>query len=188
MVFVPVATLSLVSAHVCCQTCAAGVQTTPPCSEGLRWHVFKEPMTISVATLIKLEAKLSGTNDPLQPLPYKRPLPAAPQRAHGLQRPRWPWCARASQCVGLRSSALARVVLVRTWTANSLCNSLVHRCGTWLRCVSAAQCTLSCDSDTSSPSGTMAKLTCGLLACRQQVPQAALAFDVRRRLRCGTKE
>lgn len=37
-----------------------GVQTTPPCSEGLRWHVFAEQPTISESTLKRMNDWLAA--------------------------------------------------------------------------------------------------------------------------------
>lgn len=45
-----------------------GSLTTPPCTEGVRWHVYAEPVTASADQLRRL-AELSGRNSrPVQPL------------------------------------------------------------------------------------------------------------------------
>jgi carbonic anhydrase len=45
-----------------------GSLTTPPCSEGVRWHVLVEPVELSVEQLEAFRAVHDGTNRPVQPL------------------------------------------------------------------------------------------------------------------------
>ncbi|MBA3661661.1 MAG: carbonic anhydrase family protein [Gammaproteobacteria bacterium] len=46
-----------------------GSLTTPPCSEGLQWFVFAEPITISPAQIARLRHAVGGSNArPVQPL------------------------------------------------------------------------------------------------------------------------
>lgn len=45
-----------------------GSLTTPPCSEGVLWHVLTEPVTLSPAQMDKLEVRIPNTNRPVQPL------------------------------------------------------------------------------------------------------------------------
>ena len=46
-----------------------GSLTTPPCSEGVRWYVMKQPMTISQAQLTAISEELHQHNNrPVQPL------------------------------------------------------------------------------------------------------------------------
>lgn len=44
-----------------------GSLTTPPCSEGVRWLVLKQPMTISSVQLQQLAAVMKPNNRPVQP-------------------------------------------------------------------------------------------------------------------------
>lgn len=47
----------------------SGSLTTPPCTEGVRWLVMKEPVTLSAEQLAKFQHALQHTNNrPLQPL------------------------------------------------------------------------------------------------------------------------
>ncbi|UUW17345.1 carbonic anhydrase [Serratia ureilytica] len=47
----------------------SGSLTTPPCTEGLRWLVMKEPVTLSAAQLAKFQQALEHSNNrPIQPL------------------------------------------------------------------------------------------------------------------------
>ncbi len=47
----------------------SGSLTTPPCSEGLRWLVMKQPVTLSQAQLDAFRQALKSSNNrPLQPL------------------------------------------------------------------------------------------------------------------------
>ena len=46
----------------------SGSLTTPPCSEGVRWHVVTEPIRVSEAQLAEFERLHEGSNRPLQPL------------------------------------------------------------------------------------------------------------------------
>ncbi|MGP8305816.1 carbonic anhydrase [Vibrio sp. YIC-376] len=45
-----------------------GSLTTPPCSEGVRWFVIKEPQTISAEQTEKFEKAMGENNRPVQPL------------------------------------------------------------------------------------------------------------------------
>lgn len=46
-----------------------GSLTTPPCTEGVRWLVMKQPMTLSQQQLSSFQGMLSGPNNrPVQPL------------------------------------------------------------------------------------------------------------------------
>ncbi|MCG3724322.1 carbonic anhydrase [Vibrio cincinnatiensis] len=44
-----------------------GSLTTPPCSEGVRWLVLKQPKTLSVEQASALHAMMGNNNRPLQP-------------------------------------------------------------------------------------------------------------------------
>jgi carbonic anhydrase len=46
----------------------SGSLTTPPCSEGVRWHVMQEPLTLSAQQLNALTSIYDGNNRPVQPL------------------------------------------------------------------------------------------------------------------------
>ncbi|MEI2265317.1 carbonic anhydrase [Erwinia sp. CGal63] len=47
----------------------SGSLTTPPCTEGVRWLILKQPVTLSAAQLAKFEHALKHANNrPLQPL------------------------------------------------------------------------------------------------------------------------
>jgi len=46
----------------------SGSLTTPPCSEGVRWHVMQQPLTLSAQQLAALTAIYDNTNRPVQPL------------------------------------------------------------------------------------------------------------------------
>jgi carbonic anhydrase len=39
------------------------MQTTPKCNEGLRWHLFESPFTITAATLDKMRMFVAETTD-----------------------------------------------------------------------------------------------------------------------------
>lgn len=51
----------------------AGSLTTPPCTEGVAWHVLKDPVTASKAQIDRLSHVLHGNARPIQPL-NGRPL------------------------------------------------------------------------------------------------------------------
>ncbi len=52
-----------------------GSKTTPPCDEGVAWHVMRDPLTISQAQVEALLALGGGpTNRPVQPLGSRRIL------------------------------------------------------------------------------------------------------------------
>lgn len=47
----------------------SGSLTTPPCSEGLRWFIMKQPVQISQSQLKVIQDALKGSNNrPVQPL------------------------------------------------------------------------------------------------------------------------
>jgi carbonic anhydrase len=41
------------------------VQTTPPCTEGLRWHVFTSHIPIPLSTVRNYESKFVNITDPV---------------------------------------------------------------------------------------------------------------------------
>lgn len=45
-----------------------GSLTTPPCTEGVRWHVLMEPVTLSAAQIEAIAALIPNTNRPVQAL------------------------------------------------------------------------------------------------------------------------
>jgi carbonic anhydrase len=51
-----------------------GSLTTPPCTEGVHWHVFKEPIELSAKQLARYTAVYEDNNRPLQPLNGREPL------------------------------------------------------------------------------------------------------------------
>ena len=61
-----------------------GSLTTPPCSEGVRWFVMKDPITISSGQLEMYTSIFDGsTNRPVQPLQGREILTnVAPAMAH----------------------------------------------------------------------------------------------------------
>ncbi|MCL4165309.1 UNVERIFIED_CONTAM: hypothetical protein GTU68_062488 [Idotea baltica] len=46
----------------------SGSLTTPPCSEGVRWHVVKQPLTVSDDQISKFKSILHDNNRPVLPL------------------------------------------------------------------------------------------------------------------------
>lgn len=46
----------------------AGSLTTPPCSEGVKWHVMKSPLTISKGQIAEFLSIIHENNRPIQPL------------------------------------------------------------------------------------------------------------------------
>jgi carbonic anhydrase len=46
----------------------SGSLTTPPCSEGVRWHVMQQPLTMSAQQLAALTSIYDDNNRPVQPL------------------------------------------------------------------------------------------------------------------------
>ncbi|MEF1191292.1 carbonic anhydrase family protein, partial [Vibrio parahaemolyticus] len=42
--------------------------TTPPCSEGVRWLVIKDPQSISAEQIAQFEHVMGENNRPVQPL------------------------------------------------------------------------------------------------------------------------
>jgi carbonic anhydrase len=46
----------------------SGSLTTPPCSEGVRWHVMQQPLSLSAQQLAALTAIYDDNNRPVQPL------------------------------------------------------------------------------------------------------------------------
>lgn len=51
-----------------------GSLTTPPCTEGTVWIVFKQPIEASVAQLVKMNELMGNNARPLQPLHGRLPL------------------------------------------------------------------------------------------------------------------
>ncbi len=49
-----------------------GSLTTPPCTEGVRWEVFEDPIEMSRAQIDRYTAVYSDTNRPVQPLNGRR--------------------------------------------------------------------------------------------------------------------
>ena len=48
--------------------------TTPPCTEGVKWRVMADPITMSSAQIAAVEAHLHGDNSrPLQPTNGREP-------------------------------------------------------------------------------------------------------------------
>jgi carbonic anhydrase len=45
-----------------------GSLTTPPCSEGVRWTVLRDPIELSPRQIARFTAVIDGNNRPLQPL------------------------------------------------------------------------------------------------------------------------
>ncbi|MCA2492906.1 carbonic anhydrase family protein, partial [Vibrio sp. 2175-1] len=45
-----------------------GSLTTPPCSEGVRWLVIKDPQSISAEQIAQFEHVMGENNRPVQPL------------------------------------------------------------------------------------------------------------------------
>lgn len=46
----------------------SGSLTTPPCTEGVAWHMLQQPIEASAEQLARFAALYSGTNRPVQPL------------------------------------------------------------------------------------------------------------------------
>lgn len=46
----------------------SGSLTTPPCSEGVRWHVVQEPLEVSQLQIKKFQDVISANNRPILPL------------------------------------------------------------------------------------------------------------------------
>ncbi len=45
-----------------------GSLTTPPCSEGVRWLVLKQPLTLSTSQFERFEQRMGHNNRPIQPV------------------------------------------------------------------------------------------------------------------------
>ena len=45
-----------------------GSLTTPPCSEGVAWHVVKEPIALSKAQIVSFRAIFKKNARPVQPI------------------------------------------------------------------------------------------------------------------------
>lgn len=45
-----------------------GSLTTPPCTEGVQWHVLQEPIQMSAEQIASLDAAIGTSNRPVQPL------------------------------------------------------------------------------------------------------------------------
>jgi carbonic anhydrase len=52
----------------------AGSLTTPPCSEGVRWHVLMAPVQLSRAQIATLAARHPDSRRPVQPLGAREPV------------------------------------------------------------------------------------------------------------------
>jgi len=48
-----------------------GSLTTPPCSEGVNWNVFKSPIQMSAERIDQFKARYSGNSRPVQPLNHR---------------------------------------------------------------------------------------------------------------------
>ena len=55
-----------------------GSLTTPPCTEGVRWHVLTEPVALSAAQIEALTALIPNTNRPVQALNERELVMDAP--------------------------------------------------------------------------------------------------------------
>ena len=55
-----------------------GSLTTPPCTEGVKWHVLTEPVTLSATQIEAITALIPNTNRPVQPLNERELVMNAP--------------------------------------------------------------------------------------------------------------
>lgn len=73
------------------------MQTTPPCAEGLRWHVFTNYATVSIETVAQFEEIMAnitdietGAYDLLPPLPLLCSSPWRYETALLLEKAKFP--------------------------------------------------------------------------------------------------